>query len=890
MQSLAQLSRRFLKRQWKRTILTAVSIVMATALFAGVGLLFTSLIESFIVTEEQESGYWHYHVSGLTLEQARQIQANIRIEASGLVMVSGRFARMPEQADDGPESQPRWLIMRDASSLPDGLTPYRLMSGRFPGQEGELALDPLAAALLGGVEPGDSVTLELEQRFPDTSAQSLERTFTVVGLFAWMDSALPADVYHALTVVPPDEQQAGELYLTVRPSSRYEDQLFAALSDTIPGADQPDRRWQSKYEAPETGRLHVRTHEGLLRYYGQTSHDATNRVMLGVFALLSAIIMVSVVFVIRNSFSMSVTERLSEFGLLRVVGATPGQIRRLVLQDAWQLALAGIPLGLLAGLGAMAVTIGAVAKVDLPVVRNMRLVMSPAALLLAAGMSLVTIFLAAFSPALRSSRQAPVEAIRHSGTFRVKSSSRRIHRGRLGQWLLGAPGALASRNVRRDRRRFRTTALSVAVSAILFLAAGGLSLQMRASLAAFNSEQTDFTVHAARSDQFDCAPELVHLHETLSTQPEVARSALLGRFYASAPLDPGQLDAGWVEAYRQQSSIYGRELTPEQAAADMLYNGLLTVEIVLADRSLLDELGVSNPNQAWQAMKNGQALLSQTGSLRIGPVGGATVPLTTLGPGDAFPLRDTTRDDQDGHKTVILDLPDHLQIASEIEDQPWFVAGAFSGVPTVRLIVSQGYASRHFAVLPSFDQGIAWQLLLDAQPGQEKALQIMLAGQLTGREGEALSLEDNYANLQMARDLVFVMDVFLYGFTVVIILICAMNIINIVTTQIVLRRRELAMLRAIGMSGAQQTIMLLAESALYGLTGALWGSAAGLALLAALSRQTDQLLAGSGLRGVPWLLVLWTLAGALLLSLLAGILPIRRVRRDSIVDAIREEG
>ena len=100
MQSLAQLSRRFLKRQWKRTILTAVSIVMATALFAGVGLLFTSLIESFIVTEAHESGFWHYHVSGLTLEQARQIEANIRIDASGLVFGSGRFARMPEQADD----------------------------------------------------------------------------------------------------------------------------------------------------------------------------------------------------------------------------------------------------------------------------------------------------------------------------------------------------------------------------------------------------------------------------------------------------------------------------------------------------------------------------------------------------------------------------------------------------------------------------------------------------------------------------------------------------------------------------------------------------------------------------------------------------------------------
>lgn len=891
MQSLAQLSRRFLKRQRKRTILTAVSIVMATALFAGVGLLFTSLIASFIMTEQMESGSWHYHVSGLTVEQARQLQANIRIDEAGLLAVSGLFARMPDQAGVGSADQPRWLILRDTGHLPDGLTPYRLMSGRLPEHAGELALDPLAATLLGGMDLGDSVTLPLEQRFCATAAASLARTFTVVGLFAWMDSALPEDVYHALTVVPPDEQQFAELYLTVRPAARYEDQLFAALSDVVPGADQADRRWQSKYTAPESGRLHVRTHEGLLRYYGQTSHDPTNRVMLGVFILLTAIIMVSVIFVIRNSFSMSVTERLSEFGLLRVVGASPAQIRSLVMQDAWQLALAGIPLGLLAGLGAMAITIGAVAKVDLPVIRNMKLVMSPTALLLAAGLSLVTLFLAAFSPAVRASRQAPVEAIRHLGSCQVKpGSDRKVCQGRLGRWLLGAPGALASRNVRRDKRRFRTTALSVAVSVVLFLAAGGLSLQMRTSLAAFNSEQTDFTVSVYASRDLGWNSELLQLRETLSGQPEVARLALVGRAFISAPLKADQLAPAWIEAYRKMAEINGMHITRSEAAAELLGDDVFPVELVLADRPLLDELNVKDPDSIWQAMESGQVLLSQTGSIRIGSIGGATGPLTTLGQGDAFPLQDIETGNGQGQMAMILDLPDQLAIAAEIEDQPWFVAGAFSGMPTVRLIVSQAYANQHFLAQPAFARSVTWQLLLDAHPGQEKTLQKRLADQLGGREGDGLSVQDNYANLQRARDYVFVMDVFLYGFTIVIILICAMNIINIVTTQIVLRRRELAMLRAIGMSGTQQTVMLLAESALYGLTGALWGSAAGLLLLAALTRQTDQLLAGSGLQGVPWPLVLWTLAGALVLSLLAGILPIRRVRRASIVDAIREDG
>lgn len=905
MKTLSQLSRRYLRTQKKRTLFTSLGIIMATALFVGVALLFSSLLDALITTESAGSGSWHYHVTGLTRSQAVKLQDHSLIDRTSAVAVSRLYARLEQTEENArPSGQPCWLILRDASDLDVYQTPYvNMISGRLPEDKDEIALDPVSRGQLGMPQLGDQINLDLAP-FSDnpSSGTVVQRSYTVVGFFPWMESGLPSSVYHAMTIVPELEKAWYELYLSVRPARSYEDSLFTALDDVLPDNAGLSDRTQIKEGMPEPGVLRVRTHNALLRYLGQTSHSQTNRELGTVFTLLLLIILVSVVLVIRNSFAMSVTERISTFGLLRLVGTSPGQLRRLVLLEAVQLAILSIPLGLLAGIAAMAITLRVVSRVELPVIENLRLLVSPWPLLLAAFLSLLSILLAAIKPALMAGRMAPVEAVRQSQAYQLPAdrSARQQNKGSISAFFFGAAGRLAGRNVQRDKRRFRTTTFSVAVSVTLFLAAGGLSLQMRQQIMLYNSEQTDFSL-SAQSDQSGLSwnPLLEQAYQLIQEQPALEQSALYAIYSLAVPVAPEQLSDELVDTYIKMHDISGRTCTPAEAREQLLHEGCLEISMILADRPLLDELGLADPVRTWQALQEGQAVLCQTGSVQIGGIGGATVRVTNHKAGDTFPLQDVVEDDTEaglGREKILLAMPAQLKVAAELAQLPWFFPGAFSSVPGVHLILSRQYAQDHFQITDEFYRQIGQILAINARGGSESDIQRLL-NDLLGSQQETdgtlqrrVYLTDHYQSLRNARGMLFVFDLFIFGFSVVIILICAMNILNIITTSILLRRRELAMLRAVGMSRAQLKRMLLVECALYAFSGAIWGCLAGFTLLFALSSQADLLLAGVALASIPWPLLLWTLCGTLLLALAAGLLPVRRVLADSLVEAIRAEG
>ena len=80
-----------------------------------------------------------------------------------------------------------------------------------------------------------------------------------------------------------------------------------------------------------------------------------------------------------------------------------------------------------------------------------------------------------------------------------------------------------------------------------------------------------------------------------------------------------------------------------------------------------------------------------------------------------------------------------------------------------------------------------------------------------------------YETYQDSRNTVLVINIFLYGFLVVVLVICIINVFNTVSTNIMNRKREIAMLGAIGASKRQLRKMLYAECLLYGIIGTIWG-------------------------------------------------------------------
>lgn len=131
------------------------------------------------------------------------------------------------------------------------------------------------------------------------------------------------------------------------------------------------------------------------------------------------------------------------------------------------------------------------------------------------------------------------------------------------------------------------------------------------------------------------------------------------------------------------------------------------------------------------------------------------------------------------------------------------------------------------------------------------------------------------------------LNIFLYGFIGVIAAIAFLNILNTVSTNLILRTKEFAVLKAIGMTQKEIRKMVLLEGMFYGIFAAIYGSVLGTALsygVSYLMRNAVQIE-----WFVPWSSILIASAGAILATLLASYWPLRRLERIQITDGLRGE-
>lgn len=224
----------------------------------------------------------------------------------------------------------------------------------------------------------------------------------------------------------------------------------------------------------ETGAsINYRANRDLIRYEGGISDNFMTELTI-VAAIVIAIIVATSVFAIRNSFSISATERMRQFGMLSSVGATKRQIRKSVMLEGTMIWLVAMPIGILLGLAATAILVFVVTmligdSLSTQMVFKVPLWIYPVIILL----SYITVSLSALFPAIRAAKMSPVEAIR--GNREIKMKSKKIRTSKLVQKLFGVGGVIASKNLKRAKRKYRTTVVSIVLSVATFI---GLSTFM----------------------------------------------------------------------------------------------------------------------------------------------------------------------------------------------------------------------------------------------------------------------------------------------------------------------------------------------------------------------------------------------------------------------------
>lgn len=208
-------------------------------------------------------------------------------------------------------------------------------------------------------------------------------------------------------------------------------------------------------------------HELLLsRYLIHDPQDAEPPLLMAFYLVILIIMSLALVLIIHNSFAVTMNARIHQFGIFSSIGATPGQIRTCLMQEAAALCAVPILVGSIIGIALSFGVIQAINLLAADVVGRHEAVFKyhPLIFVITILVSVLTVFISAWLPAKKLSGLAPLEAIRNTGELRLKKKKH----SRILSLLFGVEGELAGNALKAQKKALRTSTLSLTLSFLGF--------------------------------------------------------------------------------------------------------------------------------------------------------------------------------------------------------------------------------------------------------------------------------------------------------------------------------------------------------------------------------------------------------------------------------------
>lgn len=853
----------------KRTIMTVIGIVLATALLSAVTSMAASFRSGMILREKTNSGNYHYAFFNLPEEEAKALTGNREVESSFETAGVGYAVLEGSQNEGKPYL---YLMAMDSEALKE--SSLHVVEGRAPVREGEIVISRHIQTN-GGVryQVGDELTLtvgrrvsegyDLDQSTPyaegeETFVPVFAKTYRVVGITERMDNVMEDRMAPGYTVVTCFDERDGsvvhpgtvDVFVRLTPEGlRHADETVSRILG-IP--TEVYQAWKDgsisseDYEQYVTGTdLENRFHENenLIRYETLNFGNSSLSFVYSMAAIVIVIILFTAVFCISNSFSISITEKMRQYGMLASVGATPRQIRKNVYYEAFLLAAVGIPLGTGSGLLACWVlTNVASSLLESALGTFLRFEISLPALLLSVGLALLTIFLSARTPARRAAKVSPISAIQGLDDIRIRAKEVRVP-GVIGR-MFGTGGVIAWKNMRRSRKKYRVAAASIALSVMAFVSmASFIRLAFGATDYYLNHLEYKLVYYATIPDDYEKAVAIADREDV--TEGSVVRQTLLEVDLEGLP---------WAD---EEAEAYFSEDT------DTMSIGICS----LGDRTYRDyvkELGLTYDEAKDKAILFNSFSLydEQTGQSRAHRI-------FRMSAGDVFSgsIYDLTAEgEESGREDVSLAL-------AAVTDTETL---GISGTQAV-LIVSDEWMDAHANAV--FESATAYYNCEDAD-----ALQEVMTDEYGIPVDHITNQEQNYEDQQA---LFTTVSVFCYGFILVIALIGVTNIFNTVTTGMELRSKEFAMLRSVGMTGGEFTRMIALENIFCGAKALVVGLVVGCALSFVIYRS---MVGGADVTyQLPFVPMLIAVAAVVLLLALITWYSLKKIAAQNMIETIRQD-
>lgn len=496
-----------LKLNRKRTIVTIVGIILATALLSALVTLVSSFQYSMIEYQKQKGGDFHVKFSNVKMSELSEFKNNRNIESTFETMGMG-FAKL-----DGCKNEDKpyaYVMATDEAGFERGC--FKLIEGRMAKNEDEIVI-PRHLKTNGRIDikVGDEITLDVGKRYDsntegvisensayENEAETLTDTVTkhykVVGIMERPGYGMEDYSAAGYTFVTYSDElaaidngtksEASEADTTLTVYSRYTKKALRnkdAVTADIIGVDEKlfEKANNSSVEMSaeesdrflkemENAKYDIYMNGYLISYECVFPIDGSFKALFTVAAVVALIIILTSVYCIKNSFNISITEKIRQYGMLASVGATRRQIKSSVKTEAAMLGVVGIPVGTMSGILASLILVKVVNALSAGWLNfALSFHTSLPALILAVIMSIATIYFSATGSARRAAKVTPLEAIRNTKEIKIKSAKLKTPAiiGRI--WGIG--GVISYKNIKRNNKKYRTTVTSIVICSVTFI-------------------------------------------------------------------------------------------------------------------------------------------------------------------------------------------------------------------------------------------------------------------------------------------------------------------------------------------------------------------------------------------------------------------------------------
>ncbi|MHB9926004.1 ABC transporter permease [Clostridium botulinum] len=885
MKSYSEITGRYLKQNKKRTILTIVGIILAISLFSGIGNLFFSMRDGLVTNERKNKGNYEVKYFGVNKDKVNKLSNNFEIKDYGVSKDNNFFILKDDKNKENKsamDNKPKIINLDfyDNSMLNNVMT-INMKEGRKPKAADEIILEKRAKTKFrkkvgdyieaNNIDPEVLVkSLKVDSKITEQSnlqkLQSNEvKSYKIVGYYE-KGVSQTSDLYEARGYLDKNSMKKDDNY-----------SFYANLKEKKNKVD-IGKKVGSTVGLSEKKEIdgipEISFNNAVLRLMAEGNDTLLNKDTMSVFIFIATLIIVCTVAVIYNAFNISVAERINQFGVLRSIGATPGKIRKLVFKEAFIMSIIAIPIGILSGYLGIYTTIKLMSNSERFVFEGLKIGFYKEVILICIVLTLITIILSVLGPAIKASKVSPIDAIRNSSNLKKEKIRRR--KGRLIKLIFGIEGAVAYKNIRRNNKRFIITVFSLMISLIMFIIITSMTkMTDEVTKQLISSAPFDAVIQTKESMDEKFISEIKSKDGIKKVYTPKIRRALVylekdilnGKYYEKINKDMPKSEKikgkDYVCLDQVTYSAY------DKSSFEEVKNNLADGKI---DTEALNNNGVLLINRNEVSKKNGGRVVADITKYKVGDK--IRIPRTK----DKFypQMGENKKLDLKGEFKQGVEKGDFIELTIVgILNKDIFNISAANN--SIGLVFSDKCFEKNFGKLPIDAVAINYK--------NEKAGE-KYAGYF---EEKAEELQGSYMDLHSVNDQMDSIQkqiaVFMYGFIAIITIIGMVNIINTITIGLLLRKSEFATLTAIGMTKSQLNKMVMLEGLLHGIFTSVFGSIISYILYNFLLKQSFNFI-NFDIK-FPIDVFITGILGVIAITLLASIIPLRRLKKMSIVENIR---